>query len=335
MLTTDGKQTYFGKQELLIIYSTNAIKEENAMTLYDLVSDYLKYCKLNRRLDDNTLRAYRIDLRQFTDHFIGTDIEDISAYRIEDFISTLHSKYKPKSVKRKVASVKAFYNFLEYRDILTSNPFSKIKVQFREPLTLPKIIPLTSVEAILKAAYTEKIFGSTHIRRDKSLRDIAMLEMLFATGIRISELCSLSTDSVDLTNKTVLIHGKGAKERMLHIENTSTLSALYDYYTAYQEAILKCNFFFANRNGTPLSDQSARRIINHYTELACIHQHITPHMFRHTFASSLLDAGVDIRYIQELLGHSSITVTQIYTHVSMSKQKEILSTKHPRNHFEI
>lgn len=305
------------------------------MTLHNLISEYLQYCKLNKRLDDNTIRAYHIDLSQFTSHFNDTEIELIYPSKIEDFISKLHNKYKPKTVKRKVASVKAFYHFLEYRDILHSSPFSKINTQFREPVTLPKIIPLKSVEAILKAAYKEKSSGSTSRRRENSLRDIAMLELLFATGIRISELCRLSPDSVDLHNHILHIHGKGSKERMIQIENSATLSALQDYSAGYQNAIQKCNSFFANRNGTPLSDQSARRIIRRYTELASVHQHITPHMFRHTFATSLLDAGVDIRYIQELLGHSSISVTQIYTHVSMSKQKEILSTKHPRNQFNI
>ena len=305
------------------------------MALNELISKYLQYCKNNKRLDDHTVKAYMIDLKQFSNHFNGTEINDISVQDIESYISILHSSFKPKTVKRKLASFKAFYHYLEYKDILYSNPFSKIKTKFREPITLPKTIPLSSIEAILQAAYEERINGTTLRRRENSLRDVAMLELLFATGMRISELCSLTPDSVDLLNHVVLIHGKGSKERIIQIENPMTLSALNNYYNRFYEAIKKCNSFFANKNGTPLSDQSARRIIRRYTELASVNQHITPHMFRHTFASSLLDAGVDIRYIQELLGHSSISVTQIYTHVSLSKQKEILVTKHPRNQFKI
>ena len=240
-----------------------------------------------------------------------------------------------KTVKRKIASIKAFFHYLEYRELILQNPFSRIEVHFREPVTLPKTIPLSSIEAILKSAYDEISNGSTLRRRENAIRDIAFLELLFATGMRISELCSLTPDSIDTDNQTVLIHGKGAKERIIQIENSSTLAALKNYSNLYAPYIQSCNRFLANRNSTPLSDQSARRIIRHYSELASISQHITPHMFRHTFASSLLDAGVDIRYIQELLGHSSITVTQIYTHVSLSKQKEILSTRHPRNNFNI
>lgn len=210
-----------------------------------------------------------------------------------------------------------------------------IVIKFREPISLPKTIPLPFIEAILRVAYAEKEHGTTPRKRENSYRDIAMLELLFATGIRISELCRLQPESIDIENRKVFIHGKGSKERILQIGNTSALESLNTYYNKYNEAIQKSSAFFANKNGTPLSDQAARRIIRRYTELASINLHITPHMFRHTFASSLLDAGVDIRYIQEMLGHSSISTTQIYTHVSLSKQCEILSTKHPRNQFNL
>lgn len=194
---------------------------------------------------------------------------------------------------------------------------------------------MTFIEAILRAAHDEISNGTTARKRENAIRDLALIEFLFATGVRTSEVCNLKVQSIDLAHHTVLIYGKRSKERLIQIENRSTLAALQNYYDSYKETILGCNSFFVNRNGTPLSDQSARRIIRHYTNLASINLHITPRMFRHTFATSLLDADVDIRYIQELLGHSSIAVTQIYTHVSTPKQKEILATKHPRNNFNI
>lgn len=305
------------------------------MVIHEFISEYLSYCESNKKLDFKTINAYRIDLLQFSQYYNCIEINDIQVKALENYISKLHEKYKPKTVKRKIASIKAFFHFLEYRDIVSVNPFSKMSIKFREPTTLPKIIPLSSIEAILKASYDERNNGSTTRKRENAIRDTAIIELLFATGIRISELCSLTPGSIDLINQYVLIHGKGAKERMIQLENQSTLAALQVYYDVYKDYIHTCNRFFVNKNGTPLSDQSARRIIKHYTELASVSQHITPHMFRHTFASSLLDAGVDIRYIQELLGHSSISVTQIYTHVSLTKQKEILATKHPRNQFNI
>ena len=171
--------------------------------------------------------------------------------------------------------------------------------------------------------------------KKNALRDAAVIELLFATGIRISELCSLKSCDVNLNDNFVLIYGKGSKERKLQIGNDNVLKTLNEYKNTFSKEIENCGHFFANQSGKPLSDQSVRRMIQKYASLAGIDQHITPHMFRHTFASSLLDADVDIRYIQEMLGHSSITTTQIYTHVTLAKQKMILTTKHPRNGFSI
>lgn len=153
--------------------------------------------------------------------------------------------------------------------------------------------------------------------------------------MRISELCSLKASDVNLYEHTILIHGKGSKERKIQIGNEDVVSILKEYLAVYQNRIRISQYFFANQNGDALSDQVVRRMINKYTSLAAIDLHITPHMFRHTFATSLLEADVDIRYIQEMLGHSSINITEIYTHVAMSKQRDILTTKHPRNHFHI
>lgn len=153
--------------------------------------------------------------------------------------------------------------------------------------------------------------------------------------MRISELCSLTPSSIDLLDRSVLIYGKGAKERKIQIGNPEVIEILAKYKSHYQQQIDQCGHFFVNPSGGPLTDQSVRRMLNHYTKLASLEQHITPHMFRHTFASGLLYADVDIRYIQKMLGHSSIHTTEIYTHVTMAKQKDILTNKHPRNNLQI
>lgn len=127
------------------------------MALNDLISQYLQYCKNNKRLVDHTIKAYMTDLKQFSDYYRDIEINDISVQDIESYISILHSNFKPKTVKRKIASFKAFYHYLEYKDILCFNPFTKICTKFRAPLTLPKTIPLSSIEAILHVAYEERI----------------------------------------------------------------------------------------------------------------------------------------------------------------------------------
>lgn len=247
----------------------------------------------------------------------------------------MHEQYKPKTVKRKIASVKALFHYLEYKDIIDHNPFSKILIHFREPVILPKTIPLHTVETFLSTIYKQRENAKTSYLKRNALRDAAVAELLFATGMRISELCSLKINDVNLYDGTILIYGKGNKERRIQIGNESVINILTEYNDAFDAERQSCNNFFINQSGKALSDQSVRRMINKYTSLASIDQHITPHMFRHTFATSLLEADVDIRYIQEMLGHSSINITEIYTHVTVSKQRDILATKHPRKDFHI
>lgn len=299
------------------------------------LKNYLEYCVHQKRLDSKTLKAYRIDLNQFIEYSSSSTSNDITPDCLEHYISKLHQKYKPKTVKRKIASLKAFIHYLEFKDIIDRNPFNKVQVKFREPNVLPRIIPLHTVEILLSTVYKQQLAAHTDYQIRSTLRDAAILELLFATGIRISELCTLKDVDINLYEGTVLIYGKGSKERLLQIGNKDIISMLKEYRNMFLTDIQKQNYFFATSDGNPISDQSVRRMIKKYSAIANIELHITPHMFRHTFATSLLDADVDIRYIQEMLGHSSINVTQIYTHVSTSKQKLILTTKHPRNYFHI
>lgn len=299
------------------------------------VSDYLEFCQYQKRLDKKTLKAYRIDLTQFCRSAAANDLSQITPDMLEKYIALLHKKYKPKTVKRKIASLKAVFHYFEYKELIDRNPFGKIQVRFREPVILPKTIPLHTVEKFLAVMYQRHADAVTDYQKYTTLRDLAVIEMLFATGMRISELCSLKAAAVDLLDKCILIYGKGSKERRLQIGNHDVISILEEYQSVFADKINGCGYFFVNWAGRPLSDQSVRRMINKYTQAAAIEMHITPHMFRHTFATSLLEADVDIRYIQEMLGHSSINITEIYTHVAMSKQRDILATKHPRKDFQI
>ena len=166
------------------------------------------------------------------------------------------------------------------------------------------------------------------------LRDIAVVETLFSTGLRISELCHLQNKYVDLRNGVLCIQGKGGKERYLQIGNSDVLSILNAYKKCFEEEIKEHGYFFVNRYGKPLSEQSARRMIHKYAQEIQAEINITPHMFRHSFATYLMEEDVNIRYIQKMLGHSSITTTQIYTYVTTEKEKKILQTKHPRNKMD-
>ncbi|MCI8959556.1 MAG: tyrosine-type recombinase/integrase [Lachnospiraceae bacterium] len=299
------------------------------------IKDYLAYCQDQKRLDAKTLKAYRTDLAQFHAYVPSSSISEMTPDLLEAFIRNLHQTYKPRTVKRKIASLKALFHYFEYRDLIGQNPFNKIQVRFREPVLLPRTIPLHTMELLLSTIYRQASDASTTYQKKRALRDAAVIELLFATGIRISELCFLKEADVSLLDRTILIFGKGSKERKIQIGSDAVAHTLEAYKNAFIAEIQSCGYFFTSQNSTPLSDQSVRRMIRKYTSLAAISLHITPHMFRHTFATSLLEADVDIRYIQKMLGHSSINVTEIYTHVAMSKQRDILTTRHPRKDFHI
>lgn len=301
------------------------------LKLNEVIPNYINHCQHEKGLDPKTLKAYNTDLTQFYAFYSASETKGYKEV-LQSYIASLHNTYASKSINRKVASLQAFFSYLEYEEVLEPNPFSKMRVKIRPPLILPRTIPLSVLTTLLQYSYKH----SSSLRKDTyeyraSLRDIAVLELLFASGMRISELCCLHDTDIDLFEGTVRIFGKGAKERLIQVGNQAVLSALQSYYSAFSSEIQDTGWFFVNRLGNRLSDQSVRIMINNYCQLAGIKQHITPHMFRHSFATYLLEEDVDIRYIQQLLGHSSIVTTQIYTHVTSKKQRDILLTKHPRN----
>lgn len=305
-------------------------KLENPMLT---IESYLSFCKSRKNLDKKTIKSYSIDLNQYVEFISQNNLSWCNKSSIEDYIDQLHNKYKPKSVKRKTASLKAFFHYLEIEEVIENNPFHKIQLHYKEPFLLPKTIPLKDIEAIIKYAYINNKSSSTPYSHQVTLRNVLILELLFASGMRISELCSLRLSQINLNDYVIKIYGKGSRERLIQICNKN-VQRLFDKYISYIN-ISNEDYVFKNRLGNRLSEQSVRYMINDYAHKANISQHITPHMFRHSFATLLLEEDVDIRYIQQMLGHSSITTTQIYTHTSINKQKSILYTKHPRNKIDI
>ena len=302
--------------------------------LETLIAAYLKNCETIKKLDRKTLKAYRIDLTQFHT-FMQMYPDFINKSYLSDYISSLHAQFQPKTAKRKIAAVKAFYNYLLYEEKLSINPFDKINIKFRKPTTLPRTIPESIIETFISTMYKQRALATTKYQSNARLRDITVVELLFATGVRISELCTLKVQQVDLSSYKIILYGKGSKERMIQISNGDVRKILLEYYTTFKSDITSSGWFFVNRLHQRYSEQSVREMIVKYLNIAEIDMHITPHMFRHSFATLLLEADVDIRYIQKMLGHSSIKTTEIYTNVSMSKQNNILTAKHPRNFMKL
>lgn len=301
------------------------------MRIQDKLVPYLEYCEYRKELDKKTLKAYRIDLRQYF-AFICCDEPDRE--KIEEYITELHKKYKQKTVKRKIASLKAFYNYLEEEEIISRNPFRKIKVKFKETLTLPRVIPREEIEMLLNYMYDcLKENGLTGYKY--KLGDIAVVEVLFATGAREYEISNIREDSVNLNSGQIRIMGKGGKERYVQISNSSVLAILKKYYMENENEIKKSGCFFINNRGNRYTEQSIRAMLKKYAKQAGIERNITPHMFRHSFATYLIEEGVDVSCVQQILGHSSIKTTQIYIHIAAKKQAEILREMHPRNNMSI
>lgn len=294
------------------------------------IDEFLNYCRYHKKLSDKTIRAYKIDLSQY-----GVFSNELSKQALWDYIEYLNKKYKPKTAKRKLATLKAFIHFLLLQDLIDFNPFDKLETTIKEPLLLPKTIPLGVIAKLISFSYQQIVFAKSDYQIRSAVRNTAILELLFATGARVAEICTLRSDNVDLLGNSVKFYGKGSKERIIPIENFAVLSVLRKYHSLFEKEIPDSGYFFVNKLGRRMTEQSVRNMINFYCKQCGVDMHITPHMFRHSFATLLLEEDVDIRYIQRMLGHSSITTTQIYTHVTSAKQKEILKTKHPRNKLNI
>lgn len=300
------------------------------MEIREEMEQYLEFCQYRKELSRNTVKAYRIDLEQFL-HYVKEDA--LLRSKIEAYITELHKKYKQKTVKRKIASIKAFYQYLEEEERMeVSNPFTKIRVKFKEAESLPRIIPRNEIEKLLNCMYA--IIDHSE-KKSTIYRDLTIVEIFFATGARVYEISNLKRQDIDLDNGIIRIFGKGSKERCVQIGNHDILELMKAYYQMNQEVIEQCGFFFVNQQGKRFSEQSIRRMIRKYSCQAGVSIHITPHMFRHSVATYLLEEGVDIMYIQKLLGHSSIKTTQIYLHIASKKQMEILRERHPRNWMQI
>lgn len=293
-------------------------------TLSSLIANYLETGEYEKQLSPDTIKAYRIDLRQFVDFTEDTWADKDT---LNQYIKYLNQHFAPRSVKRKLASVRAFYHEMEMSGELEENPFNKLHIRIHSPQQLPRIIPEQIVQALLQSAYDAYAQGGREV-----LRDIVVLELLFSTGLRVSELCALSKDTFLLNDigLRLLVKGKGRKERVIQITTPELLQLVQTYCDAFSKEIQEQGAILFNRRGRPISPQPVRRIINKYLNRIGASNHVTPHMFRHTFATSLLEAGMDIRYIQSLLGHSSISTTQIYTHVTARQQTLLLAEKHPR-----
>lgn len=310
-------------------------------TINMAINEFLSHCQYEKNLCQKTLKSYSIDSKQFIEFIninnYSLEVINIDKPKIKHYLQSI-SSFKPKTIKRKIATIKAVFNYLEYEDKIIFNPFRKMRIQIREAKNLPNVMNIHEIEKIITSTYKTKqcVRSINSYAYIESIRNIAIIELLFATGIRVSELSNLKDEHVDLITGHIKVKGKGDKERTIQVCNKETIKAIKEYYLLFKEKIKESGgYYFVNRFNNKLSEQSIRFLVKKHASIAGLNRRITPHAFRHSFATLLLEEDVDIKYIQHMLGHSSIITTQIYTHVNSEKQKKILSKNHPRKNFNV
>ncbi|HUL23107.1 MAG TPA: site-specific tyrosine recombinase XerD [Thermodesulfobacteriota bacterium] len=291
-----------------------------------LLDQFLHYLVVEKGLSRNTIEAYGHGLTRFLDHLRGKKIQDIrevGKFDVQGFLLALKKmNLNTKSIVRNLAAIRSFFRFLIQEGVLEANPLENLESP-KVARTLPEILSLKEIEQILEQPNVQTPLG---------VRDRAMLEMLYATGMRVSELTQLPTHQVSLEGGYVLLYGKGSKERVVPL-GSEALKWVALYLKTARGILSKGKdspSLFINRSGKGMSRQRFWKSLKDYARRAGIRKRITPHLLRHSFASHLLERGADLRSVQMMLGHADISTTQIYTHVTGERLKKVHKQYHPR-----
>lgn len=290
-----------------------------------LFAEFLDELNNDKGLSRNTLESYGRDIKQFFDFIKGSNISvfNVNKTTVITYLIYLQKSGKAtSSISRSLAALRSFYQFLFNNKYIEKNPTLNLESPKIEK-KLPQILSVNQVEQLLK---------QPNVNDPKGNRDQCMLELLYATGIRVSELVALDVDDVNLNLGFIKCRGKGMKDRVIPVGSIA-MEALTEYINNYRPALVKAekeNALFVNFHGNRLTRQGFWKIIKHYTKMAKIDIDITPHTLRHCFAAHLLENGADLKSVQEMLGHSDISTTQVYAQITRSKIKEVYKKTHPR-----
>lgn len=294
----------------------------------DIILAFENFLSVQKNYSMNTVIAYLGDIQSFLAFLKNEELGELITVsdRISRFyISYLHGQYSPISIRRKISSVRTLYAFMISEQIIKTNPFQNAVLP-KEEKKLPKFIYEAEMTDFLNRVDVSNLKGK---------RDIAIFELLYGSGLRVSELVGIKIQDLDWVSKTLLVHGKGSKDRIVPMHDLA-ISRIKEYMV-YVRSVFKTrsskpddHTLFLNFKGTPLTDRGVRDILSKELERQASTLNISPHAFRHSFATHLLNHGVDLRTVQELLGHVSLSTTQIYTKVSKEKLKDIYMTTHPR-----
>lgn len=296
------------------------------------IEEFIAYLRAQRGYSLHTLRGYRVDLRQFLEFLSSKrgagslgDLSRVEPLELREYLGRLYTRYKRSTIARKLSAVRSFYAFAEKSGYAPDNPAASVSTPKQEK-TIPVYLPVDEMFALLEGPDGESPRG---------LRDRAILELLYSTGMRVGELTGLNLDRIDLHQRLIRVVGKGDKERIVPA-GRKAVAALRDYLDATRAVRTKHARgparlpVFLNLRGGRLSTRSVLDIVKRYGIKCGLMMGIGPHSLRHTFATHMLDGGADLRSVQELLGHASLSTTQRYTHVSLDRLMEVYDRAHPR-----
>ena len=323
-----------------------------------IIQKFLDYLKFEKRFSEHTAKCYGADLTQFSEFVCGVSVNDVTDNNsismdhhesghatavathvdvdkmllsvttdsVRGYLANLNEKqYSKATIARKLATLRSFYKFLVKRNHISANPVMVVRTPKQEK-KLPRFLEYEEVKRLLDTPPINTWLGA---------RDRAIMETLYSTGIRVSELVALNMDDIDFLGEVIHVRGKGKKERITPI-GTSALQTIQHYMEfrnkrAQNNSNFDTKVLFVNKHGRRLSTRSVRRKMDKYLKMAGLDPAISPHTLRHSFATHMLNNGADLRSVQELLGHQSLSTTQVYTHLTTSRLKEVYENAHPRN----
>ena len=303
------------------------------MRLEKHLDSFIIEMKNTKNLSNKSIKAYYSDILNFIKFINEQDDKLINSKNLIKYIDSLRTikKLKDSSIKRKIISLKIFTQYLYDYSIIDTYPFHRLKFKYKKEHTLPKTLTIEEVKKLLYCITSSFSLTSSNFKIFEGTRDLAIIDLLISTGIRIGEVCSIKLDDINIIDKTLIIHGKGRKERLLYLSSSATINNIKKWLDIRSNHLT--NYLFLNRYGNPLTIHSIEDIFYKYRDLSKINPKSTPHYLRHTFATNLLSNGADIRSVQEILGHSSISTTEIYTEISLNRKQEVLTKFNYRNNL--
>ncbi|MBK7143591.1 MAG: tyrosine-type recombinase/integrase [bacterium] len=299
-----------------------------------MIAAFIETQRARKNVSIRTVKAYRCDLESLKKFFPDQNTDDLATINLTEYLNVLRNRgLVASSIKRHIATLKVFFKFVKEKGYAQNVPLFSIDEKFHVGRRLPRVMAREEIRSLIATAYERgrKRVNLTENQRFLGVRNTLIIELLFSLGLRIDELTSLRISDINFEEGSILVLGKGRKERVLFMPNDGLTKLVRRYLKLRNSINSGHDFLLLNRSGNRLSNCAVERVFRSICDHAGLKRHYTPHCLRHSMATLLIENGADLRSVQEILGHSSITTTQIYVHVSSTRKKEVLRTFHERN----